>query len=66
VKTIFFAIQIYWPSLFFRSKADIKQIKKTLRAFLWKGSEMSTKICLCEKEREFRIKSLEQWNKIAM
>jgi hypothetical protein len=43
VKTIFFAIQIYWPSLFFRSKADIKQIKKTLRAFLWKGSEMSTK-----------------------
>lgn len=58
VKSILFAIQVYWSSLFILPKAVIKQVEQTLRAFLFQGSDLSKRgakvawdqVCLPKKE----------------
>ena len=74
VKIILFAIQVYRSSIFILPKAVIKQIEQTLRAFLWKGSDLSTRgakvaweyVCLPKKEGGLGLRGLEEWNRAAM
>ncbi|XP_022883555.1 uncharacterized protein LOC111400373 [Olea europaea var. sylvestris] len=52
----------------------IKQVKNSLRAFLWKGSDLGTggakmawaKICMPKEEGGLGLRGLEIWNKAAM
>lgn len=41
VKSILFAIQVFWSSLFILPKGVIKQVDQILRAFLFQGSDLS-------------------------
>lgn len=74
INSILFAIQIYWSSIFMLPKAVIKQVEQTLRAFLWKGSELKNGgakvawecVCLPKKEGGLGVKNMELWNRAAL
>lgn len=73
VKSILFAMQVYWSSLFILPKGVIKQVAQILRAFLWRGSELSYRgakvawenVCLPKREGGLGIKDVDSWNKAA-
>jgi hypothetical protein len=74
IKSILFAVQTFWSSLFILPKAVIKRLEQVLRAFLWKGSELShggakvawVNVCLPFKEGGLGVKRLDTWNQAAM
>ena len=41
IKSVLFSIQVYWSSMFILPKVVIRKVEAILRAFLWKGSDLS-------------------------
>ncbi|XP_022891863.1 uncharacterized protein LOC111406714 [Olea europaea var. sylvestris] len=74
IKSMLFSIQVYWSSVFLLPKAVIKQVENSLRAFLWKGSDLGAggskvawaKICMPKEEGGLGLRGLEIWNKATM
>lgn len=74
VKTILFAIQVYWSSLFILLQGVIKSIEQIWISFLWKDDDVSKgggkvaweTLCLPRKEGGLGIKRIGAWNQAAM
>lgn len=70
IQSILVAIQNYWSALFVLPKATITLIERTLRAFLWKGSDLKmggakvawTDICCPKINGGIGIPNLMLWN----
>jgi hypothetical protein len=74
INSVLFSIQVYWASLFLLPGQVIKNVEQIMKSFLWSGSDMRTtgakvawdQVCLPKKEGGLGIKSITEWNKIAL
>lgn len=74
IKSVLFAMQVYWSSKFIIPEATVNRIESILKGFLWKGPTMergSAKvawhdICRPLDEGGLGIKSLHCWNRAAI
>ncbi|GKD72578.1 RNA-directed DNA polymerase, eukaryota, reverse transcriptase zinc-binding domain protein, partial [Tanacetum coccineum] len=72
ISSVLFAMQTYWASVFFLSKAVIKEIDSLLKSFLWsQGEKVQAKakitwknICKPKCNGGLGLKILDIWNKV--
>lgn len=70
IKSVIFAVQLYWSAHFILLAAVLRDLKSTMSRFLWKGPSMLKfgakvawrKIALPYSEGSLAIKQLEDWN----
>ncbi|GAB2270673.1 hypothetical protein Dimus_038873 [Dionaea muscipula] len=74
VRSVLFALQVYWASIFILPKRVLREIEFIMRSFLWQGVEMKPvgakvawdQVCLPRREGGLGFVSLIRWNRVAM